>query len=127
QSRRCPVGRDGRVRRRCVRGRRIAVAAAGKPGGFWLQGQPQHRNADAVTGRSTPRDRESRRIRIAPSLLSANFARLADDVAMCEEGGADWFHIDVMDGQFVPNLTFGAKVIETVRRLTKLPLDVHLM
>ncbi|HEX7939421.1 MAG TPA: ribulose-phosphate 3-epimerase [Gemmatimonadaceae bacterium] len=65
--------------------------------------------------------------RIAPSLLSANFARLADEVAMCEAGGADWLHIDVMDGRFVPNLTFGAKVIQTVRKLTKLPLDVHLM
>ena len=67
------------------------------------------------------------RVRIAPSLLSADFARLGDDIAMCEAGGADWIHIDVMDGQFVPNLTFGAKVIETVRGLTKLPLDVHLM
>jgi ribulose-phosphate 3-epimerase len=66
-------------------------------------------------------------VRIAPSLLSADFAHLADEVAMCEAGGADWLHIDVMDGRFVPNLTFGAKVIETVRRLTKLPLDVHLM
>lgn len=66
-------------------------------------------------------------MRIAPSLLSANFAHLADDVAICEAGGADWLHLDVMDGQFVPNLTFGAKVIETVRGLTKLPLDVHLM
>ncbi|MGH7677705.1 MAG: ribulose-phosphate 3-epimerase [Gemmatimonadaceae bacterium] len=65
--------------------------------------------------------------RIAPSLLSANFARLADDIAMCEAGGADCIHIDVMDGRFVPNLTFGAKVIETVRKLTRLPLDVHLM
>ena len=67
------------------------------------------------------------RVRIAPSLLSADFARLADEVAMCEAGGADWLHVDVMDGRFVPNLTFGAKVIETVRRLTDLPLDVHLM
>jgi ribulose-phosphate 3-epimerase len=65
--------------------------------------------------------------RIAPSILSADFARLADDIAMCVDGGADMIHIDVMDGRFVPNLTFGAKVIETVRRLTELPLDVHLM
>jgi ribulose-phosphate 3-epimerase len=66
-------------------------------------------------------------IRIAPSILSADFARLGDEIAMCVAGGADWIHIDVMDGCFVPNLTYGAKVIETVRRLTKLPLDVHLM
>ena len=66
-------------------------------------------------------------VRIAPSILSADFARIADEIAMCVEGGADLIHIDVIDGRFVPNLTFGAKVIETVRRLTKLPLDVHLM
>lgn len=66
-------------------------------------------------------------VRIAPSILSADFARLADEIAACVDGGADWIHIDVMDGCFVPNLTFGAKIIETVRRLTTLPLDVHLM
>src|SRR5687768_13573448 len=73
----------------------------------------------------TPRRRPA--ATIAPSILSADFARLADEVAMLEAGGADWLHVDVMDGVFVPNLTFGAKVIETVRRLTTLPIDVHLM
>ena len=65
--------------------------------------------------------------RIAPSILSADFAHLADEIARLEAGGADWIHVDVMDGRFVPNLTFGTKVIETVRKLTELPLDVHLM
>ena len=65
--------------------------------------------------------------RIAPSILSADFGHLADDVARLEAGGADWIHVDVMDGRFVPNLSFGAKVIDTVKKLTKLPLDVHLM
>ena len=66
-------------------------------------------------------------VRIAPSLLSVDFARMADELAMIEAGGADWLHVDVMDGVFVPNLSFGVKVIETVRKLTALPLDVHLM
>jgi ribulose-phosphate 3-epimerase len=70
---------------------------------------------------------KARAARIAPSVLSADFAKLGDEIAMCEAGGADWIHIDVMDGRFVPNLSFGAKVIETVRKCTSLPLDVHLM
>ncbi|HVT38945.1 MAG TPA: ribulose-phosphate 3-epimerase [Gemmatimonadaceae bacterium] len=68
-----------------------------------------------------------RKVRIVPSLLAADFARLRDDIAVVEAGGADWLHIDVMDGVFVPNLSFGTKVIETCRKLTQLPLDVHLM
>ena len=67
------------------------------------------------------------KVRIAPSILSADFGHLADEIARCEAGGADCIHIDVMDGVFVPNLSYGAKVIETVRNLTKIPLDVHLM
>jgi ribulose-phosphate 3-epimerase len=66
-------------------------------------------------------------IRIAPSILSADFGRLGEQVAAAEAGGADCIHCDVMDGHFVPNLTFGPLVVEAVRRVTSLPLDVHLM
>ena len=68
-----------------------------------------------------------KQVRIAPSLLAADFARLKEQIKEIEDGGADWLHVDVMDGVFVPNLSFGAKVIETCRAITKLPLDVHLM
>ncbi len=66
-------------------------------------------------------------VRIAASILSADLARLAEQVAVVEKGGADLMHIDVMDGQFVPPITFGANMVATMRKLTKLPLDVHLM
>jgi len=66
-------------------------------------------------------------IRIAPSILSADFARLGEQVQAVEAGGADWIHVDVMDGRFVPNLTIGPPVVAAVRRVTRLPLDVHLM
>jgi ribulose-phosphate 3-epimerase len=66
-------------------------------------------------------------IKIAPSILSADFARLGEQVAEAEAAGADYIHIDVMDGHFVPNITVGPLVVEAVRRVTKLPLDVHLM
>lgn len=64
---------------------------------------------------------------LAPSILSANFARLAGEVAEVEKAGADWIHVDVMDGHFVPNLTIGPVVVESLKPITKLPLDCHLM
>ena len=64
---------------------------------------------------------------IAPSILSADFTRLGADIAACEAAGADWIHVDVMDGRFAPNLTMGPVIVEACRRSTKLPLDVHLM
>jgi ribulose-phosphate 3-epimerase len=70
---------------------------------------------------------ESVKYLISPSILSADFTRLGADLAACEAAGADWVHVDVMDGRFVPNITMGPLVVEACRRTTKLPLDVHLM
>jgi ribulose-phosphate 3-epimerase len=66
-------------------------------------------------------------VRIAPSVLSADLGRLREEVERAVEGGAEWIHVDVMDGHFVPNLTFGAPIIRALRRITDRPIDVHLM
>ena len=77
----------------------------------------------------TKRDDASERApaRIAPSILSADFAKLGEEIAAVERAGADWVHIDVMDGRFVPNISIGPVVVEAVKRCSGLPLDVHLM
>jgi ribulose-phosphate 3-epimerase len=74
-----------------------------------------------------PAEKSSSYIKIAPSILSADFARLGECIKEAEEGGADYIHVDVMDGRFVPQITIGAPVVRAIRKWTKLPLDVHLM
>ena len=83
---------------------------------------PTARTPEPTAGWARPR-----RLRVCPSILSADFSRLAQEVAAVEAAGADFLHLDVMDGQFVPALTFGPILVEGVRKLTSLPLDVHLM
>jgi ribulose-phosphate 3-epimerase len=69
----------------------------------------------------------SDRILVAPSILSADFARLGEEAAAIEKAGGDWLHVDVMDGRFVPNITLGPPIVKALRKVSKLPLDVHLM
>ena len=66
-------------------------------------------------------------VKIAPSILSADFSKLGDEIKAVEDAGADWIHVDVMDGHFVPNITIGPPVVDSIRKVTDLPLDVHLM
>ena len=66
-------------------------------------------------------------VKVSPSILSADFSRLCDEIKFCEKGGADMLHLDIMDGHFVPNITFGPVVIKSIRKCTKLPFDAHLM
>ena len=66
-------------------------------------------------------------LKIAPSILAADFGHLADAVRTAEQGGADYIHLDIMDGRFVPNISFGPPIVAAVRQVTDLPLDVHLM
>ena len=70
---------------------------------------------------------KDRRVKLAPSILSADFSRLGEEVVEVAKAGADYIHVDVMDGHFVPNITIGAPVVASLRSRTDLPLDVHLM
>jgi ribulose-phosphate 3-epimerase len=67
------------------------------------------------------------KVKIAPSILSADFSRLKEEIQAVEAAGADWLHVDIMDGHFVPNITIGPAVVESVRKVTRMPLDIHLM
>ena len=80
-----------------------------------------------IDRREIMREENTGKVLIAPSILSADFSALGDDIRKVEKAGADWIHVDVMDGVFVPNITIGPLVVKAIRPVTKLPLDVHLM
>src|SRR5580700_5968496 len=86
-----------------------------------------------MPGKSAPREAEGRQdmnggtVKLAPSILASDFARLGEQVAQAEQAGADRIHIDVMDGHFVPNISMGAPIVQSLRRITRLPLETHLM
>ncbi len=82
---------------------------------------------DRLKANTKPEDRVRSRVQIAPSILSADFARLGEEIRAVERGGASLLHLDVMDGHFVPNITIGPPVVASVRKITALPLDCHLM
>src|SRR5262249_9732417 len=118
-------GRNPSTARLQSRRRRLDAVSRGRS---WL------RPAPAAPGRLSDRARRSDfprgqpvSVRIAPSILSADFAPLGDAVAAVERGGADLIHVDVMDGHFVPNITIGPPVVRSLKRVAKVPLDVHLM
>ncbi|NOT30845.1 MAG: ribulose-phosphate 3-epimerase [Planctomycetes bacterium] len=92
-----------------------------------MPGSPLARQPRSATAQEKGTAPVTRPLRIAPSLLACDFARLADELAEVEAAGADWHHVDVMDGHFVPNLTIGPAVVERIKAVTARPLDVHLM
>src|SRR3954453_13707962 len=90
------------------------------------------KNCCGAAAASGGRSRDAKRLMgkqiiVAPSILSSDFGRLAEEVRAVEKAGADWIHVDVMDGRFVPNITIGPVVVRAVRKATRLPIDVHLM